>query len=593
MVEVQAFTAEGRARTERKSAPMSARRGPSALVFVSLSLCASGCGLESCSQEFFNPTGKGTGARLTAPKSAKAGDTITLDATGSEIDTTVGESRLCPDIVRFYLGPPGTFSNKKVDPEPIKVIGRPQTNPVREGGVFHCRLVEGKVRVKVPSAPQAGVSDFEVAVGVQGDTNVDPDAGGGDALFIAVASGTISVDTPAGPGPGPGPANKPPVAKFFALTDPSVQGRAIDLDARESFDPDGTITGYDFDFDGDGTFDLSSNDPVAVIPDAGSPGNRRIVVRVHDDKGATAESALDQLVVAPTTFTEGTFASPTEAAVNTPFDLAVDNNVTGADTISLDADNDGQFDDGLPNATAAPGDAQPQFSGMQYATGGWKRLAVLWHDNTAPNEETITTHLIKVTPFVNPSSRRGAPRATAAKAGTRLSARLTPLAVTPVTVRSVKLVRVGILVHGLVIRGRLRGRLSARRLGRKVPPGAKVLTNAVFAGSLDGTVPMRPDGTYGTPTGGGLLLARARSDRGTMVCLRVTQPSATRTRFTVLGATGKARGLRASGGFPALRLDPLSRRTRSTRVAITVRTGTPKGLSRQCRALTRQLAAPR
>ncbi len=102
---------------------------------------------------------------------------------------------------------------------------------------------------------------------------------------------------------------------------------------------------------------------------------------------------------------------------------------------------------------------------------------------------------------------------------------------------------------------------------------------------------MRPDGGYGTPTGRGLLLARASRHRRTIVCLRVSQRSTTRMRFTVLGATGKARGLRASGAFPALRLDARSLRTRSARFALTARTGRPRGLSRACRALRRHLPA--
>ena len=51
---------------------------------------------------------------LNAPKSARAGDTITLDATGSEIK--LGDLRYCPEIVRFFLGPPGTLANKRSTP---------------------------------------------------------------------------------------------------------------------------------------------------------------------------------------------------------------------------------------------------------------------------------------------------------------------------------------------------------------------------------------------------------------------------------------------------------------------------------------------
>jgi hypothetical protein len=519
------------------------------------------------------------GAKLVAPASAAAGDTITLDASGSEI---VLPSTECPEIVRFFFFDPD--KQIPVDTQPAAVIKVADSNSelVTEGGVDHCRLIDGKVRVKVPARPPSGKIAVAVDVESLGGATSGPRANGPKR---SVATKTMTV-TQGGPVE---PANKPPVARFFAVNDPSVQGHAIKLDATESFDPDGTVTGYDWDFDGDGNYDLISNDPLATVPDAGSPGTRHITLRVHDNKDATAQASIDQLVVAPTTFTDGTFGSPQEVAVNTSFDLAVDNNVTGADAISLDADNDGQFDDGLPSATADPAAAQPQFDGMKYATGGWKRVAVMWQDNAPPNDFTITTHLIKVTPFENPASRRIPRLVTTAKAGTRLTATLTPKAVTPVTVRRVSLVSIGIAARGLVIRGGLSGKVSVKRLGQKVPPGIKVLNNAVFAGTLDGTVPMRPDGTYGTPTGSGLLLASARKDRRTMVCMSVKQPSATRTRFTVLGATGKASGLRASGAFPPLVLDALSQRTRSTKVAITVKTGKPKGLSRKCRALTKHL----
>ena len=122
-----------------------------------------------------------------------------------------------------------------------------------------------------------------------------------------------------------------------------------------------------------------------------------------------------------------------------------------------------------------------------------------------------------------------------------------------------------------------------------MPAGVRVLRNATFAANLTGTVPTLLTG-LGTPVGKGVLLARAPRDRRTMVCLAVTQRSATSASFTVLGATGKARGLRASGGFPPLKFDAESLKSSSTKVTITVRPGKPKGLTKPCRALVRRLA---
>lgn len=553
------------------------------LTFAALALTASGC--NACSQ--FVPT-QVPGAKLTAPGTAKAGDIITLDASGSQTRGASGFQDLlgCPKIIRFFADFRGAPASKK----PITVIEDPEL----ESGVVFCVVTEAKVRVKVPGAARAGTAPLDFTVNVESARR--PREGGKfDPPLYSNLTVTTLVDTPAGqegqpggdPGPGTGePANKPPVARFFPLYDPSVEGHAIDLDARESFDPDGTVTGYDWDFNGDGNIDLISNDPFATTT-AGAPGTQRITLRVHDNQDATADAALDQLVVGTTGFTEGTFSSPTEVAVNTPFDVGANNNVGGADTLSLDTDNDGQFDDGLPSVTASPGAAQPQFSGMQYATGGYKRLAVLWHDNDAPNKETITTHLIKVTPFENPPAKRGAPALTAAKAGTRLSAKLTASGVRPVRVGKVSTARNGIAVKGLVIRGRLRGKVSARRSGQKVPSGIKVLTNATYSGSFNGMLPALAEG-YGAPVGSGYLLARAVRDRKTMVCLQVKQRSAKSTSFKVLGATGKAKGLRASGKFPALLVDSGSR---TAKLNVTVGKGSPKRLSKPCRALVKELGS--
>ena len=154
------------------------------------------------------------------------------------------------------------------------------------------------------------------------------------------------------------------MARFFASFDPAVQGRPIELNARESFDRDGTIVKWEFDFDGDGTYEQSGPGARGHLPEAGAPGMRRIIVRVTDDKGQTAVSApLDLRVVAPTTFTEGSFGFPADVAVNTPYDVSVDNNVPGADVVALDTDNDGEFDDGLPNRDATPAAAQAAVQG--------------------------------------------------------------------------------------------------------------------------------------------------------------------------------------------------------------------------------------
>lgn len=555
------------------------------LSLVAFALAMAGCGgctLAEILDTFLNPGNQALpGAKLKAPDSAREGDTITLDATGSEIETPVYH---CPEIVRFFMSDP---DSDPAEAKPVAVIKDPETDDAV--GATHCHLTDAKVQVKVPPRPKSG----KLFLAVDVETLPDPPSGP-NALPPSKSLETGEMTVTAAGGGGGEPQNEPPVANLFAVTDPSVEGHSINIDARESFDPDGTITQWDFDYNGDGVYDEQSNDPFGHLDAAPAPGTYKIGVRVHDNSGATATATIDQLVVAQTTFTDGTFSSPDDLAVNTPFDVSVANDVPGADAISVDTDNDGQFDDGLPSASATPADAQPQFHGMQYTTGGWKRVALLWQDNAPPNPFTITTHLIRVTPFANPPARTVPAPARIAAKGTKLAATLRISALEALTVGRLSLVRTGLGVRGLILRGRLRGTVRAVRTskrGRKpiVPPGVRVLRKAVFVANLTGTVPSLPTG-LGTPTGKGVLLARAPKDRRTMVCLRVRQISDTSATFAVMGATGKARGLRAAGGFPPLLLDPTSLKAKSAKLAVSVRKGSPRALPKECRALVRRLA---
>lgn len=82
--------------------------------------------------------------------------------------------------------------------------------------------------------------------------------------------------------------NKPPVAAFrFSPETPKLKD-TVCFDARESSDPDGKIVRYEWDFDGDGTFDETTTEPKAcrVFELA---GNFNVTLRVTDDDGATAD----------------------------------------------------------------------------------------------------------------------------------------------------------------------------------------------------------------------------------------------------------------------------------------------------------------
>jgi len=89
--------------------------------------------------------------------------------------------------------------------------------------------------------------------------------------------------------------NQPPVAQFtFAPAAPRV-GDWVYFDASASYDPDGTIANYQWDFQNDGVFDATGK--IAFFRYT-APGTYTVRLVVTDDKGATA-STTKSVVVSP------------------------------------------------------------------------------------------------------------------------------------------------------------------------------------------------------------------------------------------------------------------------------------------------------
>ncbi len=523
-----------------------------------------------------------TGAKLTVPARATAGDTITLDAKGSTLQST-RTSTVCPEIVRFHAGFGGATKTG-----PVAVLTRSQLTFGRQP----CEITDGKVQFKVPGDTKPGDSVLTVTVNVQA---LASRATGDTPLFSSVSQ-RIVVTTPASQVTSPGStppgvaANQAPVARFFPRTEPFVAGRLTALDARESFDPDGAIAKYEWDFNNDGAFEVTSTSPTFDPVQFPTPGTQTVVLRVTDELGATATSdpVPISVIAAPGPFPaygDFTFANDsgtpiTEVPVNADVDVELGATaLTNAVDVSLDADNDGVFEQGP--TPVAPN----QFFGpLKFTTGGWKAVTVRWRDAGA--NATTTKKLIKVTPFVQRSSAAiASTRGTAVQAaqGTPITASLRASFV-PITLGKLSLSGTGVRSRGLLLRGKLKGTVRPARKGAKVPAGVRVLRNAVFAGSFSGTAPSI-GATFGAPYGSGLLLARDPKAPGTQLCLRVTQSKRATTRFTVVGATGKARGLRGSGSFPSL---VPGIRSKAAKLRFTASQGAARPLSGACRALVRQ-----
>ena len=130
-----------------------------------------------------------------------------------------------------------------------------------------------------------------------------------------------------------GVVNDPPTASFTATPNPVGVNQPVTFDASASTDPEkGTLT-YEWDFDGNGTFEVNrGNDPrISVAPP--TPGTFQVTLRVTDDAGQQATST-QTLVVNPPPPNK----NPTATFTATPNPANVDQRVTFDATGSKDED---------------------------------------------------------------------------------------------------------------------------------------------------------------------------------------------------------------------------------------------------------------
>jgi surface-anchored protein len=144
-----------------------------------------------------------------------------------------------------------------------------------------------------------------------------------------------------------GTTDQPPVA---SLSVPSVAviGQPVTLDASGSTDPDGTVTKYEWDFNGDGIYDQTTTQPTVSHTFSGPAGQPTVGLRVTDNSGSTATTTAKVNLVLPPV--PGTLSAsvPNPVPLNTPITFtdtgASDPNPGGAITkYEWDLDGSGTF----------------------------------------------------------------------------------------------------------------------------------------------------------------------------------------------------------------------------------------------------------
>jgi PKD repeat protein len=115
----------------------------------------------------------------------------------------------------------------------------------------------------------------------------------GDRPVVVIK--TIRVTAPTGPPP----ANQAPTASFSASPNPAAVGQTVSFDASASRDPDGPIAGYQWDLDGNGSYETDTGRTPTVSASYSSAGTVPVKLRVTDEDGATDAQTVNLTVTSP------------------------------------------------------------------------------------------------------------------------------------------------------------------------------------------------------------------------------------------------------------------------------------------------------
>lgn len=114
----------------------------------------------------------------------------------------------------------------------------------------------------------------------------------------------------------PPPVNQSPTAALTASPTSGTGSVNVTLDASASHDPDGTIIKYEWDFEGDGTYNTTTTTP--VITHAYGVGTYTPRVRVTDDDGAMDTATAANAIVVEAAEVYEAFITPRNPVIEAP-----------------------------------------------------------------------------------------------------------------------------------------------------------------------------------------------------------------------------------------------------------------------------------
>ncbi len=151
-----------------------------------------------------------------------------------------------------------------------------------------------------------------------------------------------------------------------------------------SSDPDGTISRYEWDFEGDGSYDYDSSDSGSTTHTYTAPGTYRATLRVTDDDNLKDSDSVTIEVSAEGTPSVFLYTTPQEG-VN-PLEVEFYGHGSDPDgTITLygwDFEGDGIYDASTPDAPTVFGDRMEDGEGYWSADPSWARTFAEYHSQS-------------------------------------------------------------------------------------------------------------------------------------------------------------------------------------------------------------------
>ena len=190
--------------------------------------------------------------------------------------------------IELISSPPPMPVDLHVQSSPVS--GVPMTGTPAGTTDYTAQLEEGAaVSVTAPANFSTGGSDYDFARWTL-DGLAQPDG-------QTIVSFNISQETTAVAVFQPAQANQPPLASALPDDQMALVGERVHFDGGSSSDPDGRIVRYEWDCDGDGSYESSGRKTSHVYS---SEGNYVAGLRVTDDLGATGTDTCTVMVITPT-----------------------------------------------------------------------------------------------------------------------------------------------------------------------------------------------------------------------------------------------------------------------------------------------------